>query len=185
MTDNVHQLKAPKPTYPSITYKAHTVTVNASLYFEIKGPLVEGSYCESLQKAKDQIDKATSAQRAQKRVKLSLPILGSDGQPGILTGLHAGTGYFTGTNVEAGIYPDVPWIGYALKKLKAYEEEAKKLRQILHRYEIRRDYRGRIEAEYYDSRIENLKAGHASKLKEAQAEQAKQAAAVAGGIQDA
>lgn len=116
-----------------LTYNEHTITFDAERFtFLVAGPsFPDGHYFESVQLARDAIDKKHKIRKAQEKAKdtVSLPMILHDGETRVkVHGIHMTTGRLLGIpdsiphrNRNRGVpervdavYPDVPWVQAAL-----------------------------------------------------------------------
>lgn len=136
---------------------------------DIKGDQWDGQHFESLKAAKAAIDKHYDAEGKveAKKITIALKVVDNNGEPMTITGLNRATGK---PKVEARpasnsptydgdyVYPDVPWIAAAVKRLLALQKEAATLSNQLHKYRVRvgASYDRQIAAERYVGRIKRL-----------------------------
>jgi len=108
-------------------YQGHEITTRGpSWRFQVQGPLVT-TWFDSYEAAKAAIETARVKDEAQKRRRLAIAVIDSNGAPATLTGIHAGNGKLLGVpNGEC--YPAVPWIAETLQELAAVNARASVLR---------------------------------------------------------
>ncbi len=147
---------------PTKPYLGHEITLQPNWTFSVIGPEFEETnkryaiQFKSLEDARAEIDKRISdTQKLRlKNIKLDLKLLSDRGEIVEVTKIDRREG-----NISAGsdLYPNVPWVSEALKRLNVLRNETNTIEDSLRKIKIshRRGY-GRIDADDYPRKVEEL-----------------------------
>lgn len=144
--------------------------------FRVEGDDISEPHCDSLAEATGKIDAYHSAAAKAKKVKVALSVYEPNGKEATITGIHAGHGTLTG--VKGGgmfdnyVYPRVPWVIDAIKKIDELEEQRSALRYKLEAVRIRtkrqRGYGNKLNPDDIPGLVRQLITEHEAMTKKAE-----------------
>ncbi len=152
----------PTETIPSsLSYKNHTITITPQWHFKITGLLFDEKLnhtFSNIREAKNEIDARIETAQKQKKndVLMALKaVRDTDGELVTIRGIHMNTGKLLGS--DGDVYPQVPWIIAAAKKIAVNNAETRRLVQSIRPFRISatRAYQ-RIKAEDYERMVNAL-----------------------------
>jgi hypothetical protein len=152
-------------------YKGHKIYLNDRHVFYAVRPDGEQTTTQTTMVATiAMIDNYEASITRSKRVKIRLPVRGTNGAPYTITGVHGKTGYLNGVpDGVYDVYPDVPWIVAELAQLDELRKQASAIVKKLRPYEIttRRGFAS-IGSERFEQNVQKLVDEHAEKTEAAE-----------------
>lgn len=153
-------------------YFGHTIKFSAKDWnFSVSGPEFDGQKYkiafESFTAAKEEIEKrVTETKKIEaKNVSFNLRVINANGEVQGLTRINRATGELAGLSTRE-FYPNVDWIREAIRRRERLMAETTELDKAIKPFECRREVSyGRIDAESYARKVEQLKAAFAEKTR--------------------
>ena len=161
-------------TAPHKLYRDHTVSLNDSMKFEVRGPVLERVHYQAFNTyadATEAIDKAVAAKARADTIKLNLAVIDRTGTRGIITGVHKSEGHVLirgEANSGSDLYPDVPWLRYLVLEKEKLAKQMGDIETQIYPYSIRRSRAyHKLSAEGHAAALEKLRADYEEKNRKA------------------
>lgn len=148
-------------------YQGHKILLTKGHRFSVED---DQSDFATYEEAERRIDRIVAAESKQKKEKLSIPVLRSDGQEFVITGIHASNYSPLGIKFDAAqhrgmMYPASDKVRDLLSRRRALMDQINDIDASLRKYQIHYDYGWTRRNSTYDEMLTQLKNAVATALK--------------------